>query len=69
MTRSVFVAELFVASMASDYASTLKLTPDTISGSILPLAIYSDSKSLYNVIVGMNRTNEKRLLIDHCLLR
>lgn len=64
MTRSVLSSELYVAVHAFDFASTLKTTINDIFGKLVSLTLYTDSKSLYDGLVGINATTEKRLLID-----
>lgn len=69
VTRSVLAAELFAAVNAFDCASTLRVTLNDIFGLVVPLVIYTDSKSLFDSITGLNSTTEKRLLIDLFILR
>lgn len=69
VTRSVLAAELFAAVAAFDYSSTLRGTINEVFGRIIPLVLFTDSKSLYDCLVGINSTTEKRLLIDLCMLR
>lgn len=58
-TRSVLTAELFPAVIAFDHASTLCVTLNKIFGRLIPLALYTDSKLLYDGLVGINSTTEK----------
>lgn len=69
VTQSVLAAQLFAEAHAIDYAATLRMTINDIFGKTVPLTFYTDSKSLYDGIVGMNATFEKRLLIDLRILR
>lgn len=69
VTKSVLASELFAAVHAFDVASTLRVTLNNIFDRSIPLVLYTDSKSLFDSIVGMNSTTEKRLLIDLSLLR
>lgn len=47
----------------------MRQTLSALYGRPIPLVIYTDSKSLYDGIVGAKATAEKRLLIDFTLLR
>lgn len=69
VTRSVLASELFAAVLAFDHASTIRLALNKIFGRLIPHILYTDSKSLYDSLVGINSTTEKRLLIDLCMLR
>lgn len=68
VTWSVLAAELFTAVDAFDCASTLRVTLNDILGLVVPLVIYTDSKSLFGSITALNSTTEKRLLINLYLL-
>lgn len=54
---------------SSDISSTLRLAMNVILSKVLPLVLYTDSKSLFYSLVGMKSTTEKRLLIDLFMLR
>ena len=69
VTRSMLGAELFAVVHAFDYGSTLRLTLNKMFGRTISLVLYTDSKSLYDSLVGMTAITEKRLLIDLCMLR
>ena len=65
----MLAAELYAMAYGFDVASALKSTIDDIFGRQIPLNIYTDSRSLYDSLVALNSTTEKRLLIDLQLLR
>lgn len=67
ITRSVLAAELFAAVNAFDYASTLRVTINEVFGRFVPLVLYTDSKSLFESIVGTNMTTEKGYLLTFAL--
>lgn len=69
ITRSVLAAELFAVVYAFDYESTVRLAVNGIMGKDIPLVIYTDAKSLFEGLVGINATTEKRLMIDLTMLR
>lgn len=69
VARSVLAAELFAMVHGFDISSTLRLTLNELYGKIVPLKIFTDSKSLYDSMVRINSTTEKRLLIDLIMLR
>lgn len=68
MTKSVLVAEMFVAVHGFYFASTLRITVNDMFGRLIPLFLYTNSKSLFNFTVGLNASTEKRLLIDPGML-
>ncbi len=73
VTRSVLASELYALSLRFDVAATIKSTLDQIfSGTPqgkIPLAVCIDSKSLYECLVKLGTTQEKRLMIDILCLR
>lgn len=69
IARSALTAELFVVVNGFDHSSTMRLAPHDIFGEHVPLKLFTDSKSLYDGIVGINSTSGKRLPIDLRLLR
>lgn len=69
VTRSVLAAELFAMVQGFDDCSVLRLTLNDILGRVIPMHVYTDSRSLYDCLTNINRTREKRLLIDLCMLR
>jgi hypothetical protein len=52
-----------------DIATALKGTIDQILQTQVPLILYTDSKSLYDCLVKLGTTTEKRLMIDVMCLR
>ena len=76
VTRSVLAAELYAMTLGFDIAYTIKAAMDEIKAAMdemmekpLPLAVMTDSRSLYDAMVTLNSTTEKRLLIDLRVLR
>ena len=73
VTRSVLASELYALSLGFDVAATTKSTLDqmfsgTAQGKI-PLTMCIDSRSLYECLVKLGTTQEKRLMIDLLCLR
>jgi hypothetical protein len=71
VTRSVLAAELYALVNAFDSASVIR---DTLTQILrlkkqLPLVVCTDSKSLYDCLVKLGSTQEKRLMIDLMCLR
>lgn len=64
IARSALAAENFFLVYEFDYASTMSLAIKTMCNSQVPLYLYTESKSLYDGIVGLNQTTEKRLFIN-----
>lgn len=69
VTRSVIAADLYALAHAFDIGSTICQTITVLYGKPRPMTVYTDSKRLYDGILGANATAEKRLLIDLSLLR
>lgn len=69
VTRSVLEAELFAATNAFDFASTLCVTLNGMFGFVVPLILCSDPIPSIDSVVGPSFTTEKSFLIDLCLLR
>jgi hypothetical protein len=69
VTRSVLASELYAMSNAFDISSAIKCTLEKILRTSLPLTICTDSKSLYDCLVKLGTTQEKRLMIDLMCLR
>jgi hypothetical protein len=69
VTRSVLASELYAMSNAFDISSAIKSTIEKILRISLPLTICTDSKSLYDCLVKLGTTQEKRLMIDLMCLR
>ena len=68
-TKSVLAAKLFAVAAAFDYASTLKGCIDDIYARDVPLVLCTYSRSLFELVIGLTSTTEKRLLIDLASLR
>jgi hypothetical protein len=74
VTRSVLASELYGMAHGFDMGVSVKSTIDRILGTDvnlfqLPLVICTDSKSLYECLVKLGTTQEKRLMIDVMCLR
>ena len=52
-----------------DIRAVLKLTMEYILEKFVPMILYIDSKSLYNYLVKLGTTQEKRLIVDIMCLR
>jgi len=52
-----------------DIAHCVKVTLDLVLSTDIPLVICTDSKSLYNCLVKLGTTQEKRLIIDVMCMR
>ena len=69
MTRSVLALELYSIAHGFDIGAAIKSTVDKILQVNLPLILCTDSKSLYDCLVRLGTTQEKRLMIDVMCLR
>ena len=69
VTRSVLASELYAMTSGFDMASCLKATLEGILHTPIPLVVCTDSKSLFDCLVKLGTTNEKRLMIDLMALR
>lgn len=69
ITRSVLASELYAMAYGFDIATALKGTIDQILQTQVPLILYTDSKSLYDCLVKLGTTTEKRLMVDVMCLR
>ena len=71
--KSVLASELYALSLGFDVAATIKSTLDQIfSGAPqgkISLSMCIDSRSLYECLVKLGTTQEKRLMIDILCLR
>ncbi|KAI0994902.1 hypothetical protein K3495_g13278 [Podosphaera aphanis] len=69
ITRSVIASELYAMSHGFDVASVLKNSLDKVLDSKVPIIICIDSFSLYECLVKLGTTYEKRLIIDIMAIR
>ena len=82
VTRSVLASELYALSLGFDVASTIKSTLTQILSGLrqgnhdndddnitIPMVLCIDSKSLYDCLVKLGITQEKRLMVDLMCLR
>lgn len=69
VTRSVLASELYGMAHGFDMGASVKSTVDKALGIDLPLVVCTDSKSLYECLVKLGTTQEKRLMIDVMCLR
>lgn len=69
VTRSVLASKSFPVLHAFDYASTVRVLLNQTLKRNIPLAIFMDSRSIFESLVGINSTTEKRLLIKLAVLR
>jgi hypothetical protein len=73
VTRSVLASEIYGMVNGFDLGlaltTTLKMITDRLGLPAIPLIICTDSYSLYECLVKLGTTNEKRLMIDIMALR
>ena len=69
ITRSVLAVELFEMVHCFDVSSTVRLAFNAMLNSVIPLHVYTYSRSLYDCLTRINHTTEKRLLIYLRMLR
>jgi hypothetical protein len=69
VTRSVLASELYGMAHGFDHAAVIKATIEKILQITLPLVVCTDSKSLYECLVKLGSTQEKRLMVDLMCLR
>jgi hypothetical protein len=69
VTRSVLASELYAMAHGFDHGAVLKSTTEKILQIDLPLVLCTDSKSLYECLVKLGTTQEKRLMVDLMCLR
>ena len=68
-SRSVLASELYAMVHGFDIGASIKATIEKILNINLPLVLCTDSKSLYDCLVKLGTTQEKRLMIDVMCLR
>ena len=69
VTRSVLASELYTIAYRFDAEAAIKSTIEAILQIRLPLILCTDSKSLYDCLVKLGTTQEKRLMVDLMYLR
>jgi hypothetical protein len=69
VTRSVLAAELYAMAHGFDSGSVVKSTIERILNISLPMILLTDSRSLYDCLVKLGTTTEKRLMVDLMCLR
>ncbi len=69
VTRSVLASELYALAYGFDIRAAIKSTIEKILHTTLLLVLYTDSKSLYDCLVKLGTTQEKRLMVDLMCLR
>ena len=69
VTRSVLASELYALTHGFDTAAVIKSTTEKILRKPVPLMLCTDSKSLYECLVKLGTTREKRLMVDLMCLR
>jgi hypothetical protein len=69
MTRSVLAAELYAMIHDFDVDSVLKATLTKMLDVSILLILITDFKSLYDCLIRLDTTVEKRLMIDVMTLR
>ena len=62
--RSVLAVKLYRMAYSFDIAAVIKLTINKMLFIIILLILCTDSKSLFNCLVRLNTTQEKRLIIN-----
>ncbi|KAI0995593.1 hypothetical protein K3495_g12587 [Podosphaera aphanis] len=69
VTRSVLASELYAMAHGFDICAAVKSTIERLIQVNIPLIPCTDSKSLYDCLVKLGTTQEKRLMIDLMCLR
>ena len=70
VTRSVLASELYAMAHGFDTGAVIKSTVEKILKiPLLPMIVCTDSKSLYDCLVKLGSTQEKRLMVDVMCLR
>ncbi|KAI0994288.1 hypothetical protein K3495_g13894 [Podosphaera aphanis] len=69
VTRSVLASELYVLVLGFDAGAVIKSTIQQILQKEVPLVLCTDSRSLYEYLVKLGATTEKRLMVDIMCIR
>ncbi len=69
ITRSVLASELYAMVHGFDVGAVLKSTMECVLEQSVPMILCTDSKSLYDCLVKLGTTQEKRLMVDIMCLR
>ena len=69
VTRSIFASELYAMAHGFDVGAVIKSSVEKILDLPLPMVVCTDSKSLYDCLVKLGTTQEKRLMVDLMCLR
>ena len=69
VTRSVLASELYAMAQGFDVGAVIKSSVENILNILLPMVVCVDSKSLYDCLVKLGTTQEKRLMVDVMCLR
>ena len=65
----MLASELYAMAHGFNISASLKTTIDKALNINLPLVLYTDSKSLYDCLIKLGTTQEKRLMINIICLR
>lgn len=69
MTRSVLGSETMALADGFDAAYAIRHDVEKMTGKRIPLSVYTDSLSLFDVITKATLTAERRLMIDVAKIR
>lgn len=69
VVRSVLNAELQGLLLGFDIGACIKKTYEILFNRYIPLTVYTDSKSLYDCVIRLGMTLEKRMMIDVMVIR
>lgn len=64
VTRSILASELYAMAHGFEVGAVIKSTVEKILDIVLPMVVCTDSKSLYDCLVKLGTTQEKRLMVD-----
>lgn len=64
VVRSAMAGEVYAFTAALDEAFTIRYDLEQLYGQLIPLALYTDSKQLFDVVTRASHPTEKRLMID-----